>query len=71
MTIQSKSEILNARFEGDDLEKVMEFCFKNDITRSELVRTAVHMFMKCYPHRDKIKTMISWLKDTPEKTECL
>lgn len=71
MTIQCKSEIVNARFEGDELDRIMEFCFQNDLTKSELVRISINLFMKYYHHREKIKTLISWLNDNSDKHESL
>ena len=70
---QSKETILNARFEGDDVTRVSDFVFEHEMTKSELVRNSVFLYMKIYPflkrQSDKgngtLDNLISWLNNMP------
>ncbi len=71
MVQQSKSEILNCRYEdGEELQRIKEFCFKNDLTKSDLVRKAIDKYIREYPHQDKIEMLIYWLDDNKDKIVC-
>jgi outer membrane protein assembly factor BamD (BamD/ComL family) len=70
MSNLSKSEILNCRYEdGADLEKIKEFCFQNDLTKSDLVRKAIDKFIREFPHQQKIEMLIYWLNGKPGENQ--
>jgi len=55
MSQESKSSLVNVRFEYTDKENIQDFCFKRDISLSEHIREASEWYRKTYEIKPKIE----------------
>ena len=52
---ESKSFLVNVRFEYSDKKNIKDFCFENDVSLSEHIREASEWYRKTYEIKPKVE----------------